>query len=671
MAEPIRIEQNDGILSFGPNAVNTINQVFRPSIDPPEGVPAPTGLVHLRRPGVTEAVFVGRAAELAALSEGLEASGPRVLTGLGGVGKSTMLEYWALQHRGRYNPVWWMAADGPEQRDAGLAALACRLHPVLGGHPVPTAVDWCRRWLSSHDGWLIILDNVGRPADVAELIGAAPAGQFLLTSRQVGGWAGIAEPIALDVLPPAPAMQMLTRLVGDERLLSGAGDLIAAVDGLPLALELAAGYLTQNAVTAGSYVNRLTGPGNGLLAWAPVGGDADRTIGRIWQMTLDRLAKHGPHPGLLLRTIAWWAPDGISMELLRAGTADGTDVDDAVGRLAAYALVSRDGDTISVHRLVQAANRAGPDDYQRSLDALHGPWERLAYAGEPEELQRHLEAALAYATAYPDEQDVLAAAARAADDLTDLGMGTPSIKHLKAILARQLTRLPADDVRVLATRHALAGAHVVNLHMLDAIETFKGVIADRARVLGRRHRDTLLARLHLSHAYGEDRPCLAARTLRGVVRDAARALGPDDPVTLLSRYELVTAYASAPRFRGLRVAATIRHYLDLVDGLERVAGPAAPETLRITGELADVFMRCGLRKKAISLLIDIVGRAEREYGADDPITRSSIEDLAMAYREANQPHRAIALYRRLLDAQPSNTVVNSLADARREAAAGE
>jgi hypothetical protein len=287
MAEPIRIERNDGILSFGANAVNTINQIVRPPIGLPEEVPAPAGLVHLRRPGVTEAVFVGRAAELAALSEGLEAPGARVLTGLGGVGKSTMLEYWALQHRDRYNPVWWMAADGPAQWDAELAALARRLHPVLGSHPAETAIDWCKRWLSSHDGWLIILDNVGRPADVAELIGAVPAGQFLLTSQQIGGWAGIAEPIALDVLPPAPAMEVLTRLVGDPRLLSGAGELIAAVDGLPLALELAAGYLTQNEITAGSYASRLTGPRNGLLAWAPVGGDPDRTIARIWQVTLD------------------------------------------------------------------------------------------------------------------------------------------------------------------------------------------------------------------------------------------------------------------------------------------------------------------------------------------------------------------------------------------------
>jgi tetratricopeptide (TPR) repeat protein len=265
---------------------------------------------------------------------------------------------------------------------------------------------------------------------------------------------------------------------------------------------------------------------------------------------------------------------------------------------------------------------------------------------------------------------VLAFAACAADDLTDLEAGTPSIEHLEAILAQQLRQLPADDVRVLATRHALAGAYVVNLHMVDAIETFKGVIADRGRVLGRRHRDTLLARLHLSHAYGEDRPYRATWTLRGVVRDAVRALGPDDPLTLLSRYELATAYASWPRFPGLRTAGTLWQYGRLVDGLERVAGPAAPETLHMTGGLAQLLMLCGRRKSAIEVLIDVAGRAEREYGADDPITRSSIEDLAMAYRETGQPQRAIPLYERLLETQPQDAVLNWLAEARSEAAGG-
>jgi hypothetical protein len=31
-------------------------------------------------------------------------------------------------------------------------------------------------WLASHSGWLVILDNVTDPADVAPLLARAPAG---------------------------------------------------------------------------------------------------------------------------------------------------------------------------------------------------------------------------------------------------------------------------------------------------------------------------------------------------------------------------------------------------------------------------------------------------------------------------------------------------------------
>ena len=40
------------------------------------------------------------------------------------------------------------------------------------------------------------------------------------------------------------------------------------------------------------------------------GGDAARTIARIWHVTLDRLAGD-PLAGQVLRILAWYAPDGI------------------------------------------------------------------------------------------------------------------------------------------------------------------------------------------------------------------------------------------------------------------------------------------------------------------------------------------------------------------------
>ena len=62
------------------------------------------------------------------------------------------------------------------------------------------------QWRASHSGWLVILDNVTDPADVAPLLARAPADRHLITSRRASGWhATGAVPVRLDVLDPAEA----------------------------------------------------------------------------------------------------------------------------------------------------------------------------------------------------------------------------------------------------------------------------------------------------------------------------------------------------------------------------------------------------------------------------------------------------------------------------------
>ena len=69
------------------------------------------------------------------------------------------------------------------------------------------------QWLAAHPGWLVILDNVADPADVAPLLARAPAGRYLITSRRATGWHGTAVPVQLDVLDPAEARALLAAIL--------------------------------------------------------------------------------------------------------------------------------------------------------------------------------------------------------------------------------------------------------------------------------------------------------------------------------------------------------------------------------------------------------------------------------------------------------------------------
>ena len=230
-------------------------QAFRPWAE----LAAPAGLSNLPRPGL----FVGRASELARLDAALAGPGGVVVQavhGLGGVGKSTLAARWAAAHAAEYLLTWWITAATPADIDAGLAALAVALQPALTGVlPLEALREGAVQWLAARSGWLVILDNVTDPADVAPLLARAPAGRYLITSRRASGWHGTAVPVRLDVLDPAEAQALLAAILAPDRPeeADGAAELCAELGFLPLAIEQAGAYLAQAGATPREYLDLL------------------------------------------------------------------------------------------------------------------------------------------------------------------------------------------------------------------------------------------------------------------------------------------------------------------------------------------------------------------------------------------------------------------------------
>ncbi|WP_238007494.1 tetratricopeptide repeat protein [Dactylosporangium sp. AC04546] len=666
MAERLWVNRNDGIISIGDHAVNTITNVVLPQVRDAATVPAPPGLIHLRQASVTEALFVGRAEELDAVAAALEQGNgviTQAITGLGGIGKSTLAERYALSRRDRHNPIWWLTAESPAQLETGLAALAARLDPGLAARP-EVGAEWCRAWLDTHDGWLLVLDNVARPADVAELIGDHPRGRFLVTSRQTSGWTGIAVTARLDVLPAEPSLELLRRLAPAD-LLDGAAELAAALGGLPLAIDLAGAYLAQNRVTARAYLERLAQPAGGVWSWTPDGGDPQRTVGRVWQVTFDRVeAEHGPLPGRLLQTIAWYAPDDIPLAVLAAEAPDGdAALDEAVGRLAAYGLVTRDGDAISVHRLVQAVNRAGSPAERcvRAVEALRAAWEGAPTHAVFDRLAPHLDALLEHAAQLPGDADLLAGLVEAAGRLAEVrGWSERATTHLERLAERQRRLLGPGHPDLVDTRGALAVAHVEAGDAGTAVALLEEVVADGLRAFGRRHPATVLARYRL--AFASARNGGFGRSwylLEQTLRDAERSVGRDHRYTLSLRYALIELLTDSVRRqqrygpRPLRFARTtysaLSQYGKLIESLRRQSGPADPAALAIVSELAWFQLTIGVAGLAAQNFAVLYDAAQERHGPDADETRSARRNLARAHLESQQPERAVPLFERLVE----------------------
>jgi hypothetical protein len=181
-----------GIASTGDYATNV--QAEQATVLPAEAfrpvseVAAPPGLMNLP---VHPDLFVGRDEVLADLRTVVAAgSGVVVVTvaGLGGVGKSTLAARYAATCAGENGVVWWITADTPAAIEAGLAALAIAVQSALSrALPLEALTEWALQWLACHDGWLLVLDNVNDPADIAPVTGRAPPG---------GSWSPAAWPSA-------------------------------------------------------------------------------------------------------------------------------------------------------------------------------------------------------------------------------------------------------------------------------------------------------------------------------------------------------------------------------------------------------------------------------------------------------------------------------------------
>ena len=632
-------------------------QAFRPWAE----LAIPAGLSNLpTRPGL----FVGRAGELARLDAALGGPGGVVVQavhGLGGIGKSTLAARWAAAHAGDYILTWWVSVTTAADIEAGLAALAVALQPALSGVlPIEALREGAVQWLAAHSGWLLILDNVTDPGDVAPLLARASTGRYLITSRRATGWHGTAVPLRLDVLDPAEAEALLVGILaqGGPRDLDGAAELCAELGFLPLAVEQAGAYLAQAGVSPREYLGLLAAFPAAMYEAAAEGGDAARTIARIWHVTLDRLAGD-PLAGQVLRILAWYAPENIPRILLD-GLADPPAVLAATGRLAAYSMITTDTGTLAMHRLVQAVTRtprlgdphrdpqavgAARDQATRQLAAaLPVDWEDPAAWPGWRILLPHIEALASHIPPDTDTEATAYLLHQAGLFLGGQGQTGRAAEYLQRALAGYAEVLGDGHPGTLSARNNLASAYQDVGDLGRAIPLYEQVLADSVRVLGPGHPQTLFPRNNLAGAYESAGDLGRAIPLREqVLADSVRVLGPGHPQTLFARNNLAGAYQGA----GDLGRAIPLYEQTLADRL-RVLGPDHPQTLTSRNNLAYAYQGAGDLGRAIPLYEQALADRLRVLGPDHPDTLGSRNNLAGAYQGAGDLGRAIPLYEQAL-----------------------
>ncbi|MEV5136829.1 tetratricopeptide repeat protein [Streptomyces syringium] len=650
-AGAVVVGSNQGIISTGEAATIDNRTLHLPAeaFRAPADVPAPPGLNNL--PAPRSAVFVGRDEDLARLGAAMDGGGgPTVVHGLGGMGKSTLALHYAHRHRDRYNPVWWVPAETPDGITLALASLAAHLDPYAGLTTTSAeAAAWATGWLQSHEGWLLVLDNAETPDDLAPVIGRLTTGQHLITSRRATGWHHLAQPLALRTLAPDASTDLLMRITGEPDGPDDAlAELAAELGHLPLALIQAAAYIQHTAITPASYLARLRRHPARMFA-ASATDDHERTIARVWQLTLQAIAARNPLAVDILRTFAWLGPDDVPRDLAEALDDDPIAVDEALALLHAYSMITLTSRTFTVHRLVQAVARTpDPADPHRAEETIEEARRRAigllvaALPGDPlfnvagwprwRELLPHIEALATRVAPDQDDERTDAIWLQASAFLQGEVQLDRAVDFAERSMAASQRLYGPDAPRTLASRSLLASAYREAGDLTKAVPLLVRNRDDCERVYGAAHAETLTARTNLAYAYGlSGEVDLATELHSRNLADCERLLGPDDKLTLVSRNNLASAYREA----GDLDRAAPLHERSAAD-YERVFGPDHPETLTARSNLAYTYQLAGAPDRAIPLHEHVLTARERILGPTHPHTDLARELLANARGDAAQ-----------------------------------
>jgi tetratricopeptide (TPR) repeat protein len=656
----------------------------RPSTPPAAGVePAPGMVSYPRRP--VDRLW-GREQALTAL--GAVIDNPvrgyvgAAVVGMAGVGKTELaLQLVRARHRG-HSLTWWVNGESPGTLELGLAALARHLHPDAHGLPLGQQAEWAQDWLRSHQGWLLVLDNVEALADVATVLAGLGRGPVVVTSRWNLDWAACGlSVIELGVLARPDSALFLREGTGSadadadadadaERLAGELGD-------LPLALHQAVAYLREQKLSFDQYRQLLADGASGLMG-SPAWTDVYRAnAGRTLRLSISTIAAVRPSAEVLLRIACCFGPEHIPRALLAERPETGDRRSD-LALLRAYSLVSVNEDTVSMHRLVRQLLRdsvtAAPAEVVVAARLLRAAipldpfgdvaewphwWSLVPHAEALEPMVDALgdrtasadlsqaeyylgtfmlaqgwtshavrllgRAATAHANLFGFEDPLtLDSKHRLGDALRELGDLPKALTLQETVLAGRLRLHGAADRRTLQSRETLAITYKALGRTDESILQHEEILRERIEALGASDSDVLWSMHNLALTYKQAGRLDEALTLhQAVLAERTQTLGADHPDTLRCSHNIANTHHAAGRYQ----EAMSTQEQNVADRI-RLLGPTHRDTLRSQANLADTYLAVGRVHDAISLHRQTLRQREQTLGAENPDTKQSRERVA-------------------------------------------
>jgi Tetratricopeptide repeat len=586
----------------------------------------------------------------------LEAQGTavvgRVLSGLGGVGKTQLAADYALTEfrDGRLDVLVWIAAATRQAVVDGYARAAVEL---LGSERDEHAAQRFLSWLQASPSrpvcrWLVVLDDLSDPMDLTGLWPpACPDGRTVVTTRRRdAALTGLGRRrVDVGVFTPAEAAAALREALV-ERDHPAQDDvqiraLATELGFLPLALSQAAAYIADAGIGIADYRARLADRARLLADLLPrptrVGqGEAGdtlpdgqvATVAATWSLSVERADQLHPQglAHLMLQLVAVLDPNGIPQAVVTSAPALQYLTANRTSPLEAMIPVELD----APGRAAPARGEVDAEDAVAALRALH----RLSLVEHT--LDQPNTAIRVHQLVQRTTYEALTVASQeqlvrtVADALLTVWPGLENdTGFVQALRANAATLDRAPD-RALHTPDVHMVLFRVGFSLGDAGQAaaardhFQALCARSTQLLGPNHPDTLAARSHVAQWRGEAGDAVGAVSdLTELLPELERALGQDHP-------DILTARGNLAGWRGQSgdTAGAAAAYAELLPELVRVQGPDYPDTLTARSQLVQWRGRAGDVAGAVSDLTELLKDLMRVMSPDHPYVLNARSNLA-------------------------------------------
>ena len=622
----------------------------------PSGDPNPFEIPYQRN-----RYFTGRQSVLERLHQQLNHATTAAITqvqaisGLGGIGKTQVAVEYAYRYhydQSTYDIVFWVKADTEANLTTDFANLAKQLAlPVAKGtqdEQIPDVKDW----LDKHDNWLLIFDNADTPDWLIPLMPNNPKGKVIITSRAtVFDQLGIDTPLALDVLPPEDAINLLFRRTGYGRTAASsvaATDINQELGGLPLALEQASAFMLRRRIGFRTYLNAYRKRGLPQLEQTKAKtGQYPSSVLKTWVINFQAVLEESLAASELLKFSSFLAPNDIPYRILIKGSAhlgkplktclQCEDDDDALLQLSElleplsqYSLVRWEPEqpVYSVHRLVQAVVRDGMDS------TTQASWIRRAAA--------------AIETVYPGY------------DFKHWPICAQLLPHWLQV--HEHARPTGIESKALGGILNQAGFYLHDQgRYKEAEPLYQEALALRKRLFRYEHPDVATSLNNLALLYrAQGRYREAEPLYQEALALRKRLFRYEHPDVATSLHDLAGFYRAQGSYREAEPL-----YQEALALTKRLFGYKHPDVATSLNNLALLYRAQGRYREAEPLFQEALDLYKQLLGDEHPYVATGLNNLALLYRDQGRYREAeplfqeaLDLYERLLgDEHPNTTIV--------------